>query len=82
MHMEFIGWSWLFWEKQAAMWVQRIGLGPGFSPIEAVGIQILLQGTGSQWLESPPGVQGRKLGHGSGGNVREETQPKSILRDI
>lgn len=82
MHMEFIGWSWLFWDKQAAIWVQRIGLDPGFSPREAVGIQILLPGTGAQWLESPPGVQGRKFGHGSGGNVREETQPKSILRDI
>ena len=82
MHMEFTGWSWLFWDKQVAMWVQRVGLDPGFSPREAVGVQILLPGTGAPWLEPPPGVQGRKLGRGSRGTVREETQPKSILRDI
>lgn len=80
--MELTGWSWLFWDKQVVMWVQRIGLDPGFSPREAVGIQMLLPGTGAPWLESPPGVQGRKLRHGSGGTLREETQPKSILRDI
>lgn len=75
----------LFWDKQAGMWVQRVDLEPEFNPRKAVGIKkctgVHSSGNPGSVLRIPPGVQGRKLCHW-GKDVREETQPKSILREI
>ena len=75
----------LFWDKQAGKWVQRVGLDPGFNAREAVGIQ---KGAGihppRNWgseVRIPtwsPGPEAQTLGEW---DMREETRPKSILRE-